>query len=152
MTSLVDFYGFRDKGERSVEALQEHLAQEIQKRIPDARRMFPYVQKHELEGLLFSDTTAFRMVALASEGIWGRSRRSVENSIRPKISTTIPKARRARELHERCGDVARRIMDGPLRRKQAWRKSARNAAVSRVVGVLGRIEPKQRIELSMHMR
>ena len=43
-------------------------------------------------------------------------------------------------------------MDGPLRRKQAWRKSARNAAVSRVVGVLGRIEPKQRIELSMHMR
>ena len=69
VTSLIDFYGFRGKGERSVEALQEHLAQEIQRRIPDARRMFPYVQKHELEGLLFSDTTAFRMVALASEGI-----------------------------------------------------------------------------------
>ena len=67
VTSLVDFYGFRDKGERSVEALQEHLAQEIQKEIPDSGRMFPYVQRHEFEGLLFSDTNAFRAVALASE-------------------------------------------------------------------------------------
>ncbi len=67
VTSLVDFYGFRDNGERSVEALQEHLAQEIQRRIPDAKRMFPYVQRHEFEGLLFSDTNAFRVIALASE-------------------------------------------------------------------------------------
>ena len=67
VTSLVDFYGFRDKGERSVEALQEHIAREIQKKIPDSRRMFPYVQRHEFEGLLFSDTNAFREVALASE-------------------------------------------------------------------------------------
>ena len=67
VTSLVDFYGFRDKGERSVEALQEHFAQEIQKKIPNARQMFSYVQRHELERLLFSDTNAFRAVALASE-------------------------------------------------------------------------------------
>ena len=67
VTSLVDFYGFRDKGERSVEALQEHLAQEIQRKIPDSRQMFPYIQRHEFEGFLFSDTNAFRAVALASE-------------------------------------------------------------------------------------
>ena len=67
VTSLVDIDGFRDKGERSVEALQEHLAQEIQKKIPDSKQMFPYIQRHELEGLLFSDTNAFREVALASE-------------------------------------------------------------------------------------
>ena len=66
-TSLVDFYGFRDKGKRSVEALQEHLAQEVQRRIPDVGRMFPYVQRHEFEGLLFSGTTAFRVIAPASE-------------------------------------------------------------------------------------
>ena len=67
VTSLVDFYGFRDKGRRSVEALQEHLAQEIQSKVPDARQLFPYVQRHEFKGLLFSDTNAFRAVALAAE-------------------------------------------------------------------------------------
>ncbi len=63
VTSLVDFYGFRDKGKRTVDALEEHLAQEIETRVSDARRVFPYVQRHEFEGLLFSDATAFRAVA-----------------------------------------------------------------------------------------
>ena len=67
VTSLVDFYGFRDKGERSVEALQEHIAREIQKKIPDSKQMFPYIQRHEFEGLLFSDMSAFLAVALGSE-------------------------------------------------------------------------------------
>ena len=63
VTSLVDFYGFRDKGNRTVDALEEHLAREIETRVSDARRVFPYVQRHEFEGLLFSDATAFRAVA-----------------------------------------------------------------------------------------
>lgn len=58
-TLLVDFYGFRRKGGRSVEALEEHLVQKIEEQIPDSRQVFPYIQKHEFEGLLFSDTTAF---------------------------------------------------------------------------------------------
>ena len=33
VTSLVDFYGFRGKGDRTVEELEEHLAQEIQKKV-----------------------------------------------------------------------------------------------------------------------
>lgn len=67
MTSLVYIDGFHDKGERLVEALQEYLAREIQKENPDSKRMFPYVQRHEFERLLFSDTNAFRAVTLASE-------------------------------------------------------------------------------------
>ena len=59
VTSLVDFYGFRDKGDRTIEALEEHLMQEIMARIRDETRVFPYVQKHEFEGLLFSDVAAF---------------------------------------------------------------------------------------------
>ena len=59
VTSLVDFYGFRDKGEFTVEALEDRLMQEIGKRVPNATRVFPYVQKHEFEGLLFSDAAAF---------------------------------------------------------------------------------------------
>ena len=59
VTSLVDFYGFLRKGDRSVEELEEHLVQQIEEQIPDSRHVFPYVQKHEFEGLLFSDTAAF---------------------------------------------------------------------------------------------
>lgn len=66
VTSLVDFYGFRDKGSRTVEALEKHLAREIGKRIPHTRWMFPYVQKHEFEGLLFSDARAFRAILQAT--------------------------------------------------------------------------------------
>ena len=62
LTSLVDFYGFSDKGDRTVEMLEERLMQEICARNPDGRRVFPYVQKHEFDGLLLSDTTAFGAV------------------------------------------------------------------------------------------
>ena len=66
VTSLVDFYGFRHKGDRTVEALEQHLMRRIRMRIPDTARVFPYVQKHELEGLLFSDASAFGAVRHAT--------------------------------------------------------------------------------------
>ena len=62
VTSLVDFYGFRGRENRTVEALEEHLRQEIEARLPTASRVFPYVQKYEFEGLLFSDAAAFGTV------------------------------------------------------------------------------------------
>ncbi len=62
VTSLVDFYGFRDKGSRTVEELADLLAQKIRQKTPDSKAVIPYVQKHEFEGLLFSDVTAFENV------------------------------------------------------------------------------------------
>ena len=65
VTSLVDFYGFRDKGNRAVEELEEYLRGQIGNRIAPSRnetRVFPYVQKYEFEGLLFSDVSAFARV------------------------------------------------------------------------------------------
>ena len=62
VTSLVDFYGFRDREEPTVEALEHRLNQEIKRKIPDARWIFPYVQKYEFEGLLFSEVEAFRVI------------------------------------------------------------------------------------------
>ncbi len=62
VTSLVDYYGFRDKGTRTVEELEEYLKEKTRHRIPrrwDSRKIFPYVQQHEFEGLLFSDVSAF---------------------------------------------------------------------------------------------
>ena len=68
VTSLVDFYGFRDKGDRTVEELEEHLIERIEGRISDARRVFPYVQKHEFEALLFSDVAAFKAIGPEADG------------------------------------------------------------------------------------
>lgn len=62
VTSLVDFYGFRDKGTRTVEELEQDIIQEVERRLRvnwDRRKMVPYVQLHEFEGLLFSQVNGF---------------------------------------------------------------------------------------------
>ncbi len=60
VTSLVDFYGFRGKGALSSDELLEAVRAEIGRF--DERFVFPYVQMHEFEGLLFSDVGTFERV------------------------------------------------------------------------------------------
>ncbi|MCY4307102.1 MAG: DUF4276 family protein [Rhodobacteraceae bacterium] len=56
VTSLVDFYGFRDKGELDVNQLEARIHERILENYPSKGNVFiPYVQLHEFEGLLFSD-------------------------------------------------------------------------------------------------
>ena len=62
VTSLVDFYGFVKKGDRTVDALEAHILQTIGEQIGedwDQSRVIPYVQRHEFEGLLFSNVNVF---------------------------------------------------------------------------------------------
>ena len=62
VTSLVDFYGFQRKGDRSVEALETHLREKTGEQVGagwDENKVFPYVQMYEFEGLLFSDVDVF---------------------------------------------------------------------------------------------
>ena len=62
VTSLVDFYGFRNKGGRSVEDLEAYLRDEIAGEIGSSRnagKVVPYVQRYEFEGLLFSNVEVF---------------------------------------------------------------------------------------------
>ena len=64
VTSLVDFYGFRvrDRGARTAEELERGILQEVGREIRgdlDERKVLPYIQRHEFEGLLFSDVDAF---------------------------------------------------------------------------------------------
>ena len=85
VTSLVDFYGFRGKGSRTVEALEEDLLREIEARLPTVGGVFPYVQKYEFEGLLFSDAAAFGAI-----GAIGRAtKRGIETlaSVRRQFAT-----------------------------------------------------------------
>ena len=63
VTSLVDFYGFGKKEDATVEQLESQLREDIQMKVGTARRgIVPYVQKHEFEGLLFSDTSILSVV------------------------------------------------------------------------------------------
>lgn len=60
VTTLVDFYGFRGKGQRSPDELEEEIRAGVEETtgwLGD--RLVPYVQRHEFEGLLFSDVSAF---------------------------------------------------------------------------------------------
>ena len=62
VTSLVDYYGFRDKGTRTVDELELHLLEQVRKRISGELRreaIIPYVQRHEFESLLFADVDVF---------------------------------------------------------------------------------------------
>ena len=63
VTSLVDFYGFRDKNhQENAEELEHRIltATRANQRVAPASLVFPYVQLHEFEALLFSDVSAFR--------------------------------------------------------------------------------------------
>ncbi len=62
VTSLVDFYGFKDKGAKTVEQLELDITQEVKRSLRrnwDGRKVISYVQRHEFEGLLFSQVSAF---------------------------------------------------------------------------------------------
>ena len=64
VTSLVDFYGFRDKRDRTAEELEALVRGQVQQKVGwNRNRVLPYVQKHEFEGLLFSDAGAFSALA-----------------------------------------------------------------------------------------
>ena len=60
VTSLVDFYGFRGKEQRSACELEEVIRLSVEERTGwQGDRVMPYVQRHEFEALLFSDVGAF---------------------------------------------------------------------------------------------
>ena len=71
VTSLVDFYGFRGRGDRETadgleKRLDEALHQEVVREW-DPRRMIPYIQQYEFESLLFSDVDTFAVFDVSNE-------------------------------------------------------------------------------------
>ena len=70
VTSLVDFYGFRDKNNATREELEQHILETVYKKVNrawDQSQVFPYVQQYEFEGLLFSNVSAFANAINASD-------------------------------------------------------------------------------------
>lgn len=67
VTSLVDFYGFKDKDDRTKCQLERAVFDDVDRLIArswDQRVVFPYVQQYEFEALLFSDVTGFSTLGL----------------------------------------------------------------------------------------
>ena len=64
LTTLLDFYGFQDAGDRTRLELEQAILAAAQKITTgfDSRFIRPYVQMHEFEGLLFSDVEQFQLV------------------------------------------------------------------------------------------
>ena len=64
VTSLVDYYGFQGKQNATVAELEQRVRVEVRKRMPGSTgcKIYPYVQRHEFEGLLFSDVEAFGQI------------------------------------------------------------------------------------------
>lgn len=72
VTSLVDYYGFRGKGNATVADLEERIRQRVAERVRvrgRARKVFPYIQRHEFEALLFSDVRCFGGLENAPDGV-----------------------------------------------------------------------------------
>ena len=115
VTSLVDFYGFRDKGTRTAEQLEQDIVQGADRRLRpnwDRRRVIPYVQLHEFEGLLFSQVSGF----LNTPGADQEAIRQLE-SIRarfpsPEEINDDPNTAPSKRILEALPDYVKRI-DGP---------------------------------------
>jgi hypothetical protein len=77
LTTLVDFYGFKDRGGRSRAEVEQAILKAVEKSTTglDARFLLPYVQMHEFEGLLFTDPGAFE---LAQDGWSEEVKQSLE--------------------------------------------------------------------------
>ena len=110
VTTLVDLYGFRGKEQRSAEELEEVIRTDVERTTGELRdRLVPYVQRHEFEGLLFSDVSAFAILP----------------DVRPEAVQSLKNIRSAFESPEDINDdrttaPSKRIADAvPRYRKRA---------------------------------
>ena len=70
VTSLVDYYGFKKKENKTPDELQSMILDQLNRTVTrpvSTRRVFPYVQRHEFEALLFSGVERFRCIPRVSE-------------------------------------------------------------------------------------
>lgn len=140
VTSLVDFYGFRDKGEKTIEELEENISEVIDKRINrswDQRRIFPYIQQYEFEGLLFSNVESFGPIPGVDEECLanlGQVRQQFEPEHINDSPTTAP-SKRIKALLPRYN----KVLHGPLVAEETGLDRIRNEC-PRFNGWLTRLE------------
>ena len=141
VTSLVDFYGFKDKGKKTIEELEENISEVIDKRINRSwgqRRIFPYIQQYEFEGLLFSDVESFRPVPGVDEECLeklGQVRQQFETPEHINDNSTTAPSKRIEALIPQYN----KVLHGPLVAGETGLDSMRNEC-PRFNGWLSRLE------------
>lgn len=85
VTTLVDFYGFQDRNDRTRAELEAAILAEAVRRSPglETRYVLPYVQMHEFEALLFSDIEQFEWV----QDVWSDQTRKQLQAIRDAFAS-----------------------------------------------------------------
>ena len=62
VTTFVDFYGFRGRGDKNADEIEKELKEEVNKEF-----FIPYLQMYETEALLFSDAAAIAIIKNAND-------------------------------------------------------------------------------------
>ena len=142
VTSLVDFYGFKDKGKKTIEELKRNISDEVVKKIRrsnlDQRRIFPYIQQYEFEGLLFSDVESFRPIPGVDEECLeklGQVRQQFETPEHINDNSTTAPSKRIEALIP----TYNKVLHGPLVAGETGLDSMRNEC-PRFNGWLSRLE------------
>ena len=123
VTSLVDFYGFPGKGDKTIENLEEQLEQAIKEKTHRnfaSKKIIPYIQKYEFEGLLFSNVAAF------GEAI-GASDRSVKKLREIRSSFSSPE-----DINDHPNTAPSKRIAGAL---SGYQKSLHGPLVARETGI-----------------
>ena len=114
VTSLVDFYGFRGKGDNTAEELEALIRNAIHRRLAASQeKVLPYVQMHEFEGLLFSDAQGFMVMPDATRETVDQLREIRDSFATPEDindNTATAPSRRINQIFQQY----RKTLHGPL--------------------------------------
>ena len=148
VTSLVDFYGFRHKGSATVEVLEERIGETVNRKIArswNQSRLVPYVQRHEFEGLLFSDVSAFAGLVYATEDDIAELQRIRSRFLTPedvndssntapskRIEKTIPRYNKSVAGSQIAMDIGLDVIRAECPRFDRWVTQLESLGISRL--------------------
>ena len=136
-TSLIDYYGFRDKGKATVRELEVLIDKRVDEKIRrswNQSKAFAYVQKYEFEGLLFSNVDAFQQSPVyATHDSVGTLRRirsrfptpehindSLDTAPSKRLKAVIPKFRKRPHGPDVAAEIGLDTIRAECKRFDAW--------------------------------
>lgn len=135
VSSLVDFYGFRGKGEKSSEELEREIGNALKDRLASSwrkDRVLPYVRGTSLKASCSRMSMHSRAPSTPLRMPWMDFAKSVANFARRRISTTTRAQRRARGSSSKFPATGRRGMVPLWRGPPAWIACLPNALDSAI--------------------